>query len=81
MFRKMDAEYREKAIEPYCQHKRDLAFWRVLHALKDHPELQTTLRAIRRCRVREKIISALKIRGKTYLERFSQMTQILKIPT
>ena len=81
MFREMDAEYREKVIEPYRQHKRDLAFRRPLHVLKDHPELQTTLRAIRRCRVREKIISALKIMGEMYRERFSQMTQILKIPT
>ena len=81
MFRKMDAEYREKAIEPYCQHKRDLAFWRVLHALKDHPELQTTLRAIRRYRVREKIFSALKIGAETYEKRFFRVREILKIPT
>jgi hypothetical protein len=81
MFREMDAEYREKVIEPYRQHKRDLAFWRALHALKDHPELQTTLRAIRRYRVREKIISALKIRGETYEMRLSRVREILKIPT
>ena len=78
MFREMDAEYREKVIEPYRRHKRDLAFWRALHALKDHPELQATLRAIRRYRVREKIFSALKIGAGTYRERFSQLTQILK---
>ena len=81
MFREMDAEYREKVIEPYRQHKRDLAFWRALHALKDHPELQTTLRAIRRYRVREKIISALKIGAETYEKRFFRVREILKIPT
>ena len=78
MFREMDAEYREKVIEPYRQHKRDLAFWRALHALKDHPELQTTLRAIRRYRVREKIFSALKIGAETYEKRFSELSKILK---
>ena len=81
MFREMDAEYREKVIEPYRQHKSDLAFWRALHALKDHPELQTTLRAIRRYRVREKIFSALKIGAETYEKRFSRVREILKIPT
>ena len=81
MFREMDAEYREKVIEPYRQHKRDLAFWRALHALKDHPELQTTLRAIRRYRVREKIFSTLKIGAETYEKRFFRVRGILKIPT
>ena len=81
MFREMDAEYREKVIEPYRQHKRDLAFWRALHAFKDHPELQTTLRAIRRYRVREKIISALKIGAETDEKRFFRVREILKIPT
>ena len=81
MFRELDAEYREKVIEPYREHQRNLAFWRALHALKDHPELQTTLRAIRRYRVREKIFSALKIRGETYRRRFSDLTKILKIST
>ena len=79
MFRKMDAEYREKVIEPYRQHKREKRFWNAIYALRNYPELQTTLRAIRRYRVREKIISALKIKGGTYRERFSQLTQILKI--
>jgi hypothetical protein len=81
MFRELDAEYREKVIEPYREHQRELAFWRALHALKDHPELQTTLRAIRRYRVREKIFSALKIGGETYEKRFQRVRQILKIPT
>ena len=81
MFRELDAEYREKVIEPYREHQRELAFWRALHALKDHPELQTTLRAIRRYRVREKIFSALKIRGETYEKRLSRVREILKIST
>ena len=81
MFRELDAEYREKVIEPYQEHQRNLAFWRALHALKDHPELQTTLRAIRRYRVREKIFSALKIRGETYEKRLCRVREILKIST
>ena len=81
MFRELDAEYREKVIEPYREHQRNLAFWRALHALKDHPELQTTLRAIRRYRVREKIFSALKIRGETYEKRLFRVREILKIST
>ena len=81
MFRELDAEYREKVIEPYREHQRELAFWRALHALKDHPELQTTLRAIRRYRVREKIFSALKIRGETYEKRLFRVREILKIST
>ena len=81
MFRELDAEYREKVIEPYLEHQRELAFWRALHALKDHPELQTTLRAIRRYRVREKIFSALKIRGETYEKRLFRVREILKIST
>ena len=81
MFRELDAEYREKVIEPYREHQRELAFWRALHALKDHPELQTTLRAIRRYRVREKIFSALKIRGETYEKRLFRVRKILKIST
>ena len=79
MVYEMDAEYREKVIEPYRQHKREKRFWNAIYALRNYPELQTTLRAIRRYRVREKIISALKIKGGTYRERFSQLTQILKI--
>ena len=81
MFRELDAEYREKVIEPYREHQRNLAFWRALHALKDYPELQTTLRAIRRYRVREKIFSALKIRGETYEKRLFRVREILKIST
>ena len=60
-------------------HRRELRFWNALYALRDYPELQKTLRAIRRYRVREKIFSALKIRRETYRERFSQLTKILKI--
>ena len=81
MFRELDAEYREKVIEPYREQQRNLAFWRALHALKNYPELQTTLRAIRRYRVREKIFSALKIRGETYEKRLSRVREILKIST
>ena len=81
MFRELDAEYREKVIEPYREHQRNLAFWRALHALKNYPELQTTLRAIRRYRVREKIFSALKIRGETYEKRLFRVREILKIST
>ena len=79
MVYEMDAEYREKVIEPYRQHKREKRFWNAIYALRNYPELQTTLRAIRRYRVREKIISALKIKGETYRKRFSDLTQILKI--
>ena len=78
MFREMDAEYREKVIEPYRKYQRELRFKAALYRLRRHPELQTTLRAIRRYRVREKIFSALKIGAGTYRERFSQLTQILK---
>ena len=81
MFRELDAEYREKVIAPYREHQRNLAFWRALHALKNYPELQTTLRAIRRYRVREKIFSALKIRGETYEKRLFRVREILKIST
>ena len=79
MVYEMDAEYREKVIEPYRQHKRKKRFWNAIYALRNYPELQTTLRAIRRYRVREKIISALKIRGETYEKRFSRVREILEI--
>ena len=71
MFRELDAAYRE--------HVRELRFWNALYKLRDFPELQKTLRAIRRYRVRQKIFSALQIGAGTYRERFSQLTQILKI--
>ena len=71
MFRELDAEYRA--------HVRELRFWNALYKLRDFPELQKTLRAIRRYRVRQKIFSALQIGAGTYRERFSQLTQILKI--
>ena len=81
MFREMDAEYREKVIEPYRKYQRELRFKAALHALKDHLELQTTLRAIRLHKKKEKIISALKIGGETYEMRLSRVREILKIPT
>ena len=71
MFRELDAAYRE--------HVRELRFWNALYKLRGFPELQKTLRAIRRYRVRQKIFSALQIGAGTYRERFSQLTQILKI--
>ena len=71
MFRELDAAYRE--------HVRELRFWNALYKLRDFPELQKTLRAIRRYRVRQKIFSALQIGAGTYRERFSQLTKILKI--
>ena len=52
---------------------------RAMNRLRNRPELQKTLRAIRRYRKREKIFSALQIKAGTYRERFSQLTQILKI--
>ena len=45
------------------------------------PELQKTLRAIRRHRVRRKIFSALKIGANVYRERLSRLTKILEIST
>ena len=71
LFRQLDTPFRE--------HVRELRWWRAMNALKGRPKLQRTLRAIRRHRVREKIFSALKIGAGTYRERFSQLTQILKI--
>ena len=69
-----------RAIDaPYWEHVRELRFCNALYKLRDYPELQKTLRAIRRYRVRPKIFSALQIGAGTYRERFSQLTQILKI--
>ena len=73
MFRELDAAYHE--------HVRELRFWNALYRLRDYPELQKTLRAIRRYRVRPKIFSALQIGAGTYRERFSQLTKILGILT
>ena len=69
-----------KLDEPYWNRVRELRFWNALYKLRDYPELQTTLRAIRRYRVRRKIFSALQIKAGTYRERFSQLTKILQIP-
>ena len=45
-----------RAIDaPYWEHVRELRFWNALYKLRDYPELQKTLRAIRRHRVRRKI--------------------------
>ena len=73
MFRELDAAYRERIRE----HRFQSAIWKLRH----HPELQKTLRAIRRYRKREKIFSALKIGANVYRERFSQLTKILGILT
>ena len=69
-----------RAIDaPYWEHVRELRFWNALYKLRDYPELQKTLRAIRRHRVRRKIFSALKIGANVYRERFSQLTKIFEI--
>ena len=81
MFRELDAEYREKVIEPYRKYQRELRFKAVLYQLRNHPELQATLRAIRLYKKKEKIFSALKIRGETYEMRLSRVREILKIST
>ena len=73
----LDAPFRRR-LEEARLHRRELRFWNALYALRDYPELQKTLRAIRRYRVREKIFSALKIRPETYRKRFSDLTKILK---
>ena len=67
--------------EPYRERRRWLKIRRALYKLRRYPELQATLKAIFKYRFqpRQKIFSALKIRGGTYRERFSQLTQILKI--
>ena len=71
-----------RAIDaPYWEHVRELRFWNALYKLRDYPELQKTLRAIRRHRVRRKIFSALKIGAETYRRRFFDLTQILGILT
>ena len=71
-----------RAIDaPYWEHVRELRFWNALYKLRDYPELQKTLRAIRRHRVRRKIFSALKIGAETYEKRFRRVREILGILT
>ena len=71
MLHSIDAPFRERVRE----HRFQAALWK----LRYHPELQKTLRAIRRHRKREKIFSALKIGAETYKQRFFQLTKILEI--
>ena len=73
----LDEPYRRR-LEEARLHRRELRFRQAIYALRDYPELQKTLRAIRRSRRREKNFSALKIRPETYRERFFQLTKILK---
>ena len=71
-----------RAIDaPYWEHVRELRFWNALYKLRNYPELQRTLRAIRRHRVRRKIFSALKIGAETYEKRFRRVREILGILT
>ena len=71
-----------RAIDaPYWEHVRELRFWNALYKLRNYPELQKTLRAIRRHRVRRKIFSALKIGAETYEKRFRRVREILGILT
>ena len=71
-----------RAIDaPYWEHVRELRFRNALYKLRDYPELQKTLRAIRRHRVRRKIFSALKIGAETYEKRFRRVREILEITT
>ena len=78
---KLDAEYREKVIEPYRKYQRELRFKADLYQLRNHPELQATLRAIRLYKTKGKKISALKIRGEMYEKRLFRVREILKIST
>ena len=75
MFRELDA--------PVHEHFRKLRLRQALYRLRKYPELQATLKAIYKYRFlpRQKIFSALKIRGETYKQRFFQLTKILKIST
>ena len=67
--------------EPINEYFRWLKIRRALYKLRRHPELQATLKAIFKYRFqpRQKIFSALKIRGETYRKRFSDLTKILEI--
>ena len=66
---------------PFRKRRRELLFKQALYLLRKHPELQRTLRAIRRFRRRQKIFSALQIRPEVYRRRFSDLTEILQIST
>ena len=71
-----------RAIDaPFWEHVKELRFRHALYRLRDCPELQKTLRAIRRHRVRRKIFSALKIGAETYEKRFRRVREILEITT
>ena len=67
--------------EPYRERRRWLKIRRALYKLRRYPELQATLKAIFKYRFqpRQKIISALKIRGGPYEMRLSRVREILKI--
>ena len=69
MLRAIDAPFRERI--------RDLRFAAALDALDGHPELQRTLRAIRRHRRRETIVAALGLPPDTYAKRFTRICRIL----
>ena len=75
MFRELDA--------PVHEHFRKLRLRQALYRLRKYPELQATLKAIYKYRFlpRQKIFSALKIRGETYEMRLSRVREILKIST
>ena len=62
---------------PYREHVREQRFAAALDALDGHPELQRTLRAIRRHRERRQIAAALGIPPETYAKRFTRICQIL----
>ena len=75
MFRELDA--------PVHEHFRRLRLRQALYRLRKYPELQATLKAIYKYRFlpRQKIFSALKIRGDTYEKRLFRVREILKIST
>ena len=75
MFRELDA--------PVHEHFRRLRLRQALYRLRKYPELQATLKAIYKYRFlpRQKIFSALKIRGETYEKRLFRVREILKIST
>ena len=66
---------------PFRKRRRELLFKQALYLLRKHPELQRTLRAIRRFRRRQKIFSALQIRPEVYFKRFFRVQEILQILT
>ncbi len=73
MMRKLDAPYRAKV--------RNLRFAAALDALDGHPELQRTLRMMRRHRWcgREKIAAALRISPEAYAKRFTRLCRVLGV--